>query len=236
MPSDCSFCSINSPKTEKYSVSYHTIQRNVANFFKIQRLELENGVWKVTNNNQNCYRFIFCQFPGLNGIHAHAQSIWRQIYIETLNVIYNLWHSALIHLNIWHLRSWSLPCRGTLVRTVVWSNASRRTSTTPTLQQSGATRRSTCLWDWTPTASQWGGRKPEGKTQPLTSCPLWYNHDDWTYRPWQSSADCGVSDFSGVTAIATLDRSESDLNDALRRKTMETYGHFISVGQRHFYF
>lgn len=39
----------------------------------------------------------------------------------------------------------------------------------------------------------------------------------------RSSADCGVSDISGATAMTTLDRSDSDLYDALRRKRKETY-------------
>lgn len=47
---------------------------------------------------------------------------------------------------------------------------------------------------------------------------------------------CGVRLSSGVTAIVTLDGSESGLNDALRRKTVETYGHVKSAGQRRFYF
>lgn len=123
--------------------------------------------------------------------------------------------------DVWHLYSLSIPYRGTLVQTVVWLNASRRTSTTPMLQQSGVTRRSTCLWDWTPMESQWGGKRHGGKTQPLTSCPLWYNHDDWTYQPPEISADCSVSDSFGVKVMAILDRSECDLNDALRKR-MET--------------
>lgn len=47
---------------------------------------------------------------------------------------------------------------------------------------------------------------------------------------------CGVRLSSGVTAIATLDRSESGLNDALRRETVETYGHVESAGQKTFLF
>lgn len=47
---------------------------------------------------------------------------------------------------------------------------------------------------------------------------------------------CGVRLSSGVAATATLDRSGSGLNDALRWKTVETYGHVKSAGQETFLF
>lgn len=58
---------------------------------------------------------------------------------------------------------------------------------------------------------------------PIVVQPRWRD----ILAAWELRSGCGVLDLAVKTVITTLDRSESDLNDALRRKSMETYGHSL---------
>lgn len=125
--------------------------------------------------------------------------------------------------------------RGTLGRTVAWSSASRRTSTTRTLRRSGATRESTCLWDSTPTAKPWGARRPGGKTQPLTSCPLWCIPGDETSSRRKNSICRLLAEHLG-TDFVWKETERATWHPREQQRGRKPKRHFASVGWGHFYF